>query len=199
MLVLTGTLLPGIGFVPLGLDGLQDDQGNGLIQSFTTKVAPSHSGLEVGRYVVLAAAFRSSTMGLPDPGSNRLFVGDRLPATVDFSDGWINAPRMATYNVSARSVTVPAVMGADLIHVQLRAAGGAWHVWAPQGATTAPITIPPPPVAGMDRVASATISVDAVDLNTGSTLDSIFDVNAGGPQGIDEATRGFSTGSVTYQ
>ncbi|MCK6552751.1 hypothetical protein L6R52_43410, partial [Myxococcota bacterium] len=85
LIVVAGTILPSVGFVPLGLDGLQDDAGNGIVPPFVTKIAPPHSGLEVGDYAVLASAMRLDAGGLPGPGSSRLLVASRLPATVDLS------------------------------------------------------------------------------------------------------------------
>jgi len=81
LIVIGGVILPGVGFVPLGLDANRDMGGSGIVPAFTSKIAPPHGGLEV-------ATTRCSPRGapqrrcVPGPGSARLFVGSSLPASV---------------------------------------------------------------------------------------------------------------------
>ncbi|MCC7382674.1 MAG: hypothetical protein IT384_12635 [Deltaproteobacteria bacterium] len=195
VITLSGTLLPGIGFVPLGLDGR--DAQNGLPSSFTTKLAPAHSGLEVGEYAVLALAMRIEQGSIPGPGSARLFVSPTLPTEVDFSDGWIDAPRGSELNRGTREITVGAVTGADLVRVIFAAPSGAWHVYS--APSTTGIALPAAPATADDRVASATVTVDAIDLLGNAGLDTIFAVGQDGAIGFDRQTRGYSHGPVTVR
>ncbi len=196
LLVITGAVVPGVGFVPLGLDGLSDNGGNGLVAPFTSRMAPPHSGLEVGRYAVLATAFRSGMRGPDGPGSTQLVIEETLPATVDISSGWLDSPVGAAYDRGARSLNVPVVMGVDMVHTQIQGTDGAWHLYfAP---TADPVAIPAAPMGAMDRVASATITANAIDLD-GTSFEGLFDVAAGGVTALDGATKRFARSPVTHQ
>lgn len=197
LIVITGTLLPGIGFVPLGLDGLQDSGGNGLVQSFTTRLTPPHSGLEIGEFAVMATAFRASMGALPQPGSTRLVVAPQLPLTVDLTAGWIDAPVNTTYTTASRSLNVPPVMGVDVVNVRFETNDGAWEIYTVPSAT--PVAVPASPLAAMDRTSSATITAIAIDLATGSSLSTLFDAASGGTSSTDHAMQGFSKARVTHQ
>jgi hypothetical protein len=197
LIVVTGSLLPGIGFVPLGLDGLADMGGNGLVRSFTTRIAPPHSGLEAGEYAVLATAFRNERRGPAGPGSTRVQVSSRLPATVDMTDGWLDSPLAARYSLSGRRVTLPMVPNADVFHVSITTANGSWHLYT--ASSTTRLDIPQLPMGVMDRAGTATVTADAIDLATGTTLESIADVSAGGVIALDRATRGFASARVTHE
>ncbi|MFO0724897.1 MAG: hypothetical protein U1E65_14045 [Myxococcota bacterium] len=196
LIVMSGTILPGSGFVPLGLDGLQDDNGSGVVPSFTTRIAPAHDGLEVGNYAVMAMAIRIVPGALPGPGSTRLFLSSTLPTAVDFSDGWIDAPRNTEIDHATRAITQTAVSGSDLVRVVFHGPQGSWHVFA---ASNAAITVPPPPTGFMDLVQSSTATIDAIDLETGASADLVFTSGSGGARALDGATRGFSRGGVRWR
>ncbi len=194
LVVIAGTILPSVGFVPLGLDGQSDMNGSGIVPSFITKMAPPHSGLEAGQYAVLASAVRIDN-GLPGPGSARLFVGAAIPTTVDLSDGWLDSPLEATWTGTSREVGLPALPGADMYRIAFASPEGTWHVYAPaNGAEN--LAIPAAPAGMLDRTGSATVTVDAVDLQQGTSVGGLFDLTAGGALGIDQATRGFSRAIV---
>lgn len=197
LVVIAGALLPGVGFVPLGLDGQTDDNGNGIVQAFVTKTAPAHGGLEAGEYAVIASAVRIDG-ALPGPGSVRMYVGDSIPTSVDLSDGWLDSPIDATWSGPAREVGLPALPGADLFRVAFTSPDGGWHVYgpAPAGGTLA---IPPAPAGLVDRTASATVTIDAVDLEQGADPGTLFELTGGGTLGIDRVTRGFSRAIVGRQ
>ncbi len=197
LLVVTGTLLPGVGFVPLGLDGLSDNGGNGLVRSFTTKLAPPHSGLELGDFAVMATAFRATMGGLPGPGSTRLFVAPSLPTEVDFRDGWLDSPLNGVFVRASSTVELPTTTGADLVRVRVLGAQSAVHLYASAGA--GPIAIPPELAARVGAVATATLTADAIDLVAGADLGSVFDVAGGGSAALDRSTRGFSEARLRHQ
>jgi len=199
LVVLSGTLLPGVGFVPLGLDGLQDDGGTGLVPSFTMRIAPVHGGLEAGEYAVLAMAFRSRQNGLPRAGSARIFTSATLPTSVDFSDGWLDAPRNVTLARATRVLSVPAGRVGDMVRVNGSSAVGGWQVWAPIG-VAGTLTLPRAPIMGMDdrlTASTASVSIDAIDLANGVDAATLFDVARGGALGVDRATRGYARASVS--
>ena len=197
LLIVTGSLLPGIGFVPLGLDGLTDDSGNGVVPSFTAKLAPPHSGLEQGQFAVLATAFRNDNNPIPQPGSTRIFVGSSLPRSVDFRSGWIDAPLGAEFDRGARNLSVSAPTGSDLLHFTIQHSEGAWDYY------TAPFTQPKPlpaiPMGTTDRTQSATISVSAIDLAASSNVSSLFDVSNGGVGSLDRVTERVSKAKVSIR
>jgi hypothetical protein len=195
LIVVAGTLLPGVGFVPLGLDGQQTMTGT--IAPFTTKIAPPHGGLEVGEYAVLATAVRLTTGALPSAGSTRLLVTSRLPESVDMSDHWLASPSAATWSAMNRQVTVPPVASAGFYRVAFASTDGAWDIYVASPA--GPIAIPAvPSPALVDRTASATVSVDAIELSQGTTANSLFDVSTGGGLAIDRATRAFSRAVIGH-
>jgi hypothetical protein len=198
LIVVAGMLLPGIGFVPLGLDGQNTMNGSAIVPAFTTKVAPPHGGLEVGDYAVLATAVRLTPGTLPGPGSARLFVGSRLPETIDLSDGWVNSPTTAAYNGMMRTMSIPAVANAGYYRIVFANPDGGWQVYVPATDTQlSALPIPAAPMGLVDRTASGTVSVDAVQLGAqGAT--SLFDVSSGGTIALDRATKGFARAIVRH-
>jgi len=194
MLLVSGTILPGIGFVPLGLDGLTDDSGNGLVPSFTAKLAPPHSGLELGDFAVLATAYRNTDSPLPEPGSTRIFVSNQLPQTVDFSSGWIDAPLGGTHTLALRNLTLTAPQNTDILHFTIQHEDGAWDYYTSASAQS--WTLPAVPSGIGDRVSSATVTVDAIDLVNNVTLDNLFEVDSGGVTNLDRAIQGVSRAKI---
>jgi hypothetical protein len=187
LLVVGGTMIPGVGFVPLGLDG-QQDTGMGIVGDFTTKIAPAHGGLEAGAYAILATAIRLNAGALPGPGSVRLLTAPRLPETVDLSDGWVGVPTMVGGNSMSRTYQWSAPTSATYYRLAFANADGAWNVYSP----TPMVTVPAAPQGLMDRTLSATVSIDAIRLAPNTTSNALFDVSAGGAQALDNATQGFA-------
>lgn len=197
LLVVGGMLLPSVGFVPLGLDGLQDDAGNGIVAPFTTKIAPPHGGLEVGEYAVLATAIRLEGAALPGPGSARLLVSDRLPEDVDLSDGWMDSPLNASWNANLREVSLPPIAAADLYRIAFASDDGTWHIYAPAPmSVNDAVVIPGAPMGLIDRTGTTTVTVDAIDLESGASASTIFDVANGNALSLDRVTRGFARASI---
>lgn len=196
LIVVGGVLLPSVGFVPLGLDGLQDMAGNGIVPPFNTKIAPPHGGLEVGDYAVLATAVRLAGTALPGPGSARLLVASRLPEDVDMSDGWLDSPIDATWNSMNREVALPAIQNADMYRIAFASEDGTWHVFVPAAAMADTVSIPPVPSDFVDRTNTGTISVDAIDLEAGQSVSTVFELSSGGVLALDHATRGFARANI---
>lgn len=197
LVVMSGVILPGVGFVPLGLDGQSDGMGTGIVPTFTTKMAPPHSGLEAGEYAVLAAAIRTDMGGLPGPGSVRLFTASRMPTSVDLSGGWLDAPLNTTVDLMSRQATLPTLPGADLYHLAFANEAGTWHVYTPAATGAGTISVPERPDLTLPaRLDGATVTVDAVDLEAGVVAGTLFDAASSGALGIDRATRGFARAIV---
>lgn len=186
LILVSGTLLPGIGFVPLGLDGLTDDSGNGLVPSFTARLAPPHSGLEQGEFAVMATAFRNDETPIPTPGSTRIFVASQLPSSVNFRSGWIDAPLGGEFTISQRSLSLSAPAGSDILHYTIQHQDGAWDYYTAASVQT--LSLPTTPMGVSDRVQSATITVSAIDLVANTDLSALFDVANGGIQNLDHTT-----------
>lgn len=198
IVVMSGVMLPGVGFVPLGLDGLQDNNGSGVVPSFTTRIAPAHGGLEVGEYAVVALAIRVRQNGLPGPGSARIATSSTLPTAVDFTDGWIDAPRAAELDRAQRRLTALPGTGADLVRMTARSPEGSWEVWVPAGSSG--WTFPATPEGATDRVASgAEFVLDAIDLAPGVAAGALFDASRGGALGVDRVTRGYARAPVSVR
>ncbi|CAN0536981.1 unnamed protein product, partial [Laminaria digitata] len=152
---------------------------------------------EVGEYAVIAAAIRTDMGGVPGPGFVRLFTASRMPAAVDLSGGWLDAPVNATVDLMSRQVDLPSLPAADLFHVAFANEEGTWHVYAPATVGAQSITVPArPDLTIPSRLTDATVTVDAVDLEAGVLADTLFDAAAAGALGLDRATRGFARAIV---
>jgi hypothetical protein len=200
LVVVSGAMVPGAGFVPLGLDGMQAAANTATVASFTTKIAPPHGGLEVGRYAVLAMAVRLAGGGtaLPGPGSSRIYVGDSLPTTVDMSGGFLDAPQGGVFHAMGRGFDVPAAAPAGaLVHVAFAAADGAWHVYFDAGAGS--VTIPAPPTGTLDRTQTSSATVDAVRLAPGYAIDGLFSVAGAAAGSLDQAALSAAQADVAFR
>ncbi len=197
ILLVSGTLLPGVGFVPLGFDGLQDDAGNGFVPAFSSRMAPAHGGLEVGEYAILVAAFRLEGTAVPGPGSARLIVAPALPASFDVSDGFLDSPLGSVFSASARELSGSRLASGDLVSLSFKSPVGGWHVYgAPTGGTLA---LPELPSGATNRLEDAEAEVTVLDLAPGADTSSLFGASAGGTLGIDRATRGYAKSAVQIQ
>ncbi|MBI2376908.1 MAG: hypothetical protein HYV07_23110 [Deltaproteobacteria bacterium] len=188
IILMSGVVLPGTGFVPLGFDGYRDETRTGLAPDLFSRMAPPHGGLESGQIAVIAVAVRTEGRSIPGPGAAQLHVYDSLPSVVDVSAGWISSPSGGT--VAGRTIRQPRVDGADFLHATLFAGDGAWHVYWP--AELEELTIPPAPSGFNDRVGTGTVALDAVDVDGQPTLSQLFDVSRSNSLDLDRATRRFS-------
>ncbi|MBI4821685.1 MAG: hypothetical protein HY791_35820 [Deltaproteobacteria bacterium] len=188
LIVMSGVLLPGTGFVPLGFDGYRDEQRTGLAPDLITRMAPPHGGLEAGNVAVIVAAVRTEGAAIPGPGAAQIHVFDRLPTSVDLSSGWINSPTGGS--VSGRTIAQPRIPGADFVHATLFAQDGAWHVYWP--ASMEQLSVPAAPTGFSDRLGGGDVALDAVDVESSPSLSELFQLGHATALELDRATRRFS-------
>lgn len=197
VLLVSGALLPGLGFVPLGFDGLEDDGGNGFVPAFSSRMAPAHGGLEAGEYAILAVAFRLEGTTAPGPGSARLVVAPALPVVFDVSDGFMDSPLGTSLERGARELSGARLGAADAVALSLRSPIGGWQVYGV--ATGGSLTLPALPTGATDRLDGAEGEVTVLDLEAGTTLDQLFGAGRGSTLGIDRVTRGYAKAVVQIQ
>lgn len=191
---LAGAMVPGKGFVPLGITAAVDD-GNGTdldgvldgdtetdeIDPVPMSLAPIHGGIQSpGTHYVLV----SLALALSDPPGGarrrensvgnilRVPAGEFLPATVDFAaETFPMTADGSTYNNETRTITiVPATdQDSDFHRVLFRARRGqAWQVHLPDGVTSYVMPNPGEAVVGFqDRTQRQDISVISVALVEG--------------------------------
>lgn len=167
LLLLSGALVPRVGFVPLGLDGLTP---TGNVGSFSTTMAPPHDGLEVGAYVVIAAALDPANIG--ETMSAQVFVMDSLATEVDLDSGWLEFPT-AGYTDMSRELTVTA--SGDAWRARFASPTGSWIVVGPAATTT--FTLPAPPMGMDDHTASSRVFVEDLGL-AGQGVNAMFPVGS---------------------
>jgi hypothetical protein len=183
LFVASGVVLPRLGMVPLGLDGLATPAAP--LGSFTTALAPPYAGLEGGDYAVMAAA-QINGNGI----SAKLSVTSTLPGTINFSGAWLNPP-VGAYDGGNRTLSVQT--GAELWRTTFRSAEGAWYVYS-AGANNS-FVLPAPPTGFADRTTAGPITIEAVDLQAGAGLGDLF-VPALPATGTERLTRAFSSQSI---
>ena len=201
-----GVLVPGTGLVPLGIGGAFDQSGMGQVDPVVLKAAPVHSGLGVGRYVVIATAASFGGMGmgggmgavpLPSTFSARVSSYDTLPTTVEVPD-FIGFPQGGTYAPTTREYRVPPVASASLTRLVFQGNTGAWEVFAPSGSGALIGRLPAVP-AGVteDLAAGATARAEAIVLTSGASLvDLLAGANAG-LQSLNAFIAGYSRANLT--
>lgn len=184
LFVASGVVLPRLGMVPLGLDGLATPAAP--LGSFTTALAAPYAGLEGGDYAVMAAA-QINGNGI----SAKLSVTSTLPGTINFGGAWL-VPPVGTYEVlGARTLSVQT--GAQLWRATFRNAEGAWYVYS--AAATNNFVLPTPPSGFADRTTVGPITVEAVQLQAGASLGDLF-LPALPATGTERLTRAFASQSI---
>lgn len=185
VILVTGVIVPGAGFVPLGLDGMTS-QG-GVVPSLSTAITPARNGTEGGAYAVLALGVHLAA-GLPTYTSAQLHVADRLPAEVDGSAGWLELAG-GGWDESTRTVTSSVPVGADAWRARFQHDEGLWEVWA-----AGPVeTLTLPAAVGTDRSQNAGLALEAIDLAGSGDLEVLFDASVATDElHLDRQTRRFS-------
>lgn len=186
VLVVSGVQLPSVGFVPLGLDGFSNPAGG--VDRFTTAMTPPYDGLEAGEFAVLVTAVTIEAGALPLVASARVFTGAQLPTEVQLTNGWMDFPAASFMDMN-RTLSVPAVAGADAWRAQFRGPTGGWEVIAVSA--VADFTLPTAPMGFDDRSAGAALDLSVIDLAPMSTLDEAFAPGADALE-LDRLTSGFS-------
>ncbi|MCA9552664.1 MAG: Ig-like domain-containing protein [Myxococcales bacterium] len=186
VMVVSGVLLPQIGFVPLGLDGIGEPLG--AVGRFTTAMAPPYAGLEAGTYAVLVAAVNIVPDTLPQVSSTRMVVADTLPAEISLGAGWMGLPS-GSFDDGTQALTVQTSTGADVWRARFAGTSGGWEVYAAAGTTS--VVLPTAPATFEQRTAGSTVQIDAIDLTTGVDLDALFQPGADALF-MDRSTAGFA-------
>lgn len=166
VMLVGGVVMPRIGFVPLGLDGLAQPT---TVGRFGSAMAAPYDGLEAGTYAVLVAAVGIEMNALPSISSTRLFTGATAPALVDLTGGFLALPT-AAFDDSSRGFSGASVAGADAWHARFESPTGGWHVFGADAAAT----LPAAPMGFEDRSQGAALHFSALDLSGTSTLDTLF-------------------------
>jgi hypothetical protein len=186
VMVVSGVIVPRVGFVPLGLDGVGEPPG--AIGRFSTAMVPPYAGLEAGVYAVLVAAVNIVPDTLPQVASARLVVADTLPAEVTLGSGWLALPT-GTFDDNGQALAVQPGAGADVWRARFAGPTGGWEVYAP--AATTDLVLPAAPTPFEQRSTGATVQVEVMDLSTGVDLEALFRPGAD-PLAMDRATDRFA-------
>ncbi len=156
IILVSGVIVPRVGFVPLGMDGLA---AAGNVGSFSTAMAPAHRGLEVGAYAVLATAANIGGGNLAPTMSAQMFVGESLPTEVSLDRGWLGTPG-GSYDDGTR--VLGATAAGDAWRVRFSSTTGSWVVVGPSSVSS--FTLPTPPGGMDDHAASSSIFLEDLDL-----------------------------------
>jgi hypothetical protein len=175
--VVGGVINQGIGFVPLGINAAQDEDGDGVPEPVTLRMAPPHSGLSAGEYAILAITFDidqfNAGLGgidLPEDYSTVVWRGRNIPADLDFSQGFLDLPS-AQWSGPSRQFSSQEVAEAELMRVTFVGPQGSWEVWL--AADAGGFDLPQPPPGFQDWSATATVRVEAFSTRNNLGLDGV--------------------------
>jgi hypothetical protein len=155
VVLLSGTLIPGQGMVPLGLTaGLDDpdtedgtDQADGKVDhkpglpgapssgSVIVDFAPQHDGLEGNKLATLAIALDIDSLSTDAlSASSLVHITDAYASSNSFPTSDFLAFQKGSYNSTSHVVGVEAVGQAHFYRLNLSGGGnGYWNVWFPEG------------------------------------------------------------------
>lgn len=188
-----GVLVDGVGFVPTGISAAQAP-GGGTPDPVILRMAPSHSGLGVGDFGVVALAFGTDGAGFGEDGielpadiAARMYVGARLPETVDLSDGFPSVGEYA-WNPETRAFSGDDA-STDLFRVTFVGPEGSWTVYQAGGPVG--FTLPNPPEGFTDWAAGAYARIDVVR-TSGADFGELIDVGGATLRALDASATGFA-------
>lgn len=185
VILVSGVIVPGAGFLPLGIDGMTSQAG--VVSSLATALSPARGGTEGSVYAVLALGVNLAS-GLPTITSAQLHLAERLPAEVDGSAGWLELATGA-WDEGTRTVTSSVPAGADAWRARFQHDEGLWEVWAAGAVETLQL----PAAVGTDRSQDAGLMLEAVDLAGSGELEALFDAQVATDElHLDRQTRRFS-------
>ena len=163
-IIIGGTTVENIGFVPLGINAASDE-GSGMGELLLHS-APPHSGLSAGDYAIMALTFNEDEVGagmggidLPNNISGRLVVADALPRRVVFEGDFLSLPEASTFDEDTRELVIEDI-SADFYRVRVEGDTGTWTIYTAAGGT---ITLPEVPSGLPDPVSTPTVKVEAFD------------------------------------
>jgi hypothetical protein len=187
LLVLSGTTIPGLGFVPLGIASAQDvfdankdipdcrindPQLGGSLSaesSFQYWFSPDHHGTEGNPHATIVIAVGTRNHGAGD-ASGVVLRHAGTPSSLDSSNsGFTPFAEGSKYSSASRTIEVsgPALPGLSWIEYRLKNESGVWHVFAADRTTEIPL--PAVPDGMIDRAADAGMTVYAIR-TTGNSL-----------------------------
>lgn len=134
-ILLGGTQLDSVGFVPLGISAATDADGDGRPDVRRLTMAPPYSSLVGGRYAVLSIAFRTDALGagpngvaFPDEFSVALWNGQALPTTLQL--GTFPDASFVFEDPARRELFIDATAG-PLYRARFVGQDRSWDVWSP--------------------------------------------------------------------
>lgn len=188
-----GVIVDGVGFVPTGISAAQASAG-GTPPPITLRMAPSHSGLGVGEYAVVAIAFGTDGAGfgadgisLPADIAVRMFAGARLPETVDFAAAGFPSVGDYAWNAETRAFSGDDT-DSDLFRVTLVGPQGSWSVYQAGGGVG--FTLPAVPSGFDDWSVEAFARVDGIE--AGATFVDLLGVGGATLRSLDSVATGFA-------
>lgn len=162
-----GVVVDGVGFVPTGISAANAPGGDP--ETVILRMAPSHSGLGVGEFGVVALAFGSAGAGfgadgiqLPANISTRIFFGSRLPETINF--GAFTTLGEYEWSAETRFFSGEAAE-TELVRITLIGPDASWHVYS-DGGDGMEFGLPSPPDGFDDPTIGAFARIDAIDAST---------------------------------
>ena len=190
-LVIAGTTVESVGFVPLGINAASDE-GSGLGE-IILRSAPPHSGLSAGDYAVMALTFNGDEadvglggIDLPDNISGMLLIADTLPTRVEFNGNFPPLPDDSTFDEDDRTLDIEDV-SADFYRIRVESAVGTWTVYS---ANSGEILLPNVPGDLPDPVSMPTIKIEGL-LTSDSSLDELVTPTGAVLRRIDAVVAGF--------
>ena len=203
VIILGGALVPGEGFVPLGITAGADktrsvDVPDGNVDGDPTTpetpndpliltLAPIHGGILTPgtKYMIADVAL---LLGQVDGGPSELssgqvhiFDADALPSTLDLTaQPFAGAAENATWDATTRTLSFGAARGAtDITRAVFK--DGRDRLWIAYGGGTGSYTMPAVPDTFEDRTAAGRVTVVGVDLRDGDGLTLQSLIGARGP------------------
>jgi hypothetical protein len=196
-IVVGGMLVDGVGFVPTGLTATGAGTGGLNPAPVTLRMAPPSGGLSVGRFAVVLLTLEPAPPGPPGAGAGfdadgtlaaRLFVGDRLPETIDFAGELFPTLPSTAALAAGRLEAQPSSV--SVVRYTMEGSDRSWEVLAPGTATinTAPPT-------GFTPVGDE-ITVDGIQLRSGVTWAELLHPSGPTLRSFAEAASGFVRGRL---
>lgn len=194
-MLVPGALVPGTGFIPLGLGAAFDEDGDGKVDPVVLRSAPPHSGLSVGRYALVAIAASLGGTALPTSFTARTGTWEDLPTRLELG-AFLPVPEGATWTPASRTLRMPAAPGARLVRVVFFGDSGAWEVYAAAATSERTAALPAAPEGSADLAAGAAARIEAISLTGGGTLDALLSGGAVGLRDLNLAMDAFARATV---
>ena len=185
-----GMVVDGVGFVPTGVSAANGPGGD--VSPVVVRMAPSHSGLGVGDFAVVALAFGSAGAGfgpegiqLPSDISVRIFTGARLPERLDM--GAFTTVGEFEWDGEARQFSGPGT-ATQLSRVSLVGADSSWHVYS--NGEDSEFRLPMPPAEFDDPASGAFARVDGIEVS--ASYSEVISAGGADLLRLNDVTTGFA-------